>query len=234
MNQRSRWDAPDTVAGFSQSPPNPFLIRFAAEELQPGAGWLLDIGCGAGRNAIPLARLGWQVLGVDLSRPMQEAAASRAAKESLSARARFAVAQMDALPARDGTFDFIVAHGVWNLARSAAEFRRAVADAARVAKPHAPLFVFTFSRHTLPDDAQPVSGEPFVFTQFSGEPQCFLTAAQLVSELDSAGFAIDARVPLAEHNLPKPGALDSIRTPVIYEGVFRRVPTRIGSSSGAF
>ena len=52
---------------------------------------------------------------------------------------------------------------------------RAVDEAARVAKPGAGLFVFTFSRHTLPAETLPVAGEPFVFTQFSGEPQCFLT-----------------------------------------------------------
>ena len=45
------------------------------------------------------------------------------------------------------------------------------------------LFVFTFSRHTLPPDTQPVPGESFVFTQFSGAPQCFLTEPQLLTEL---------------------------------------------------
>ena len=40
---------------------------------------------------------------------------------------------MDAIPARDRAFELIVAHGIWNLARSSAEFRRAVAEAARVA-----------------------------------------------------------------------------------------------------
>jgi hypothetical protein len=47
----------------------------------------------------------------------------------------------------------VVAHGIWNLARTTTEFRRAIAEAARVARPGACLFVFTFSRTTLaPDD----------------------------------------------------------------------------------
>jgi hypothetical protein len=130
---------------------------------------------------------------------------------------------MDRLPVRDRTFDLIVAHGIWNLARSAAQFRRAVAEAARVAAPDASLFVFTFSRHTLPADAAPVAGEPFVFTQFSGEPQCFVTAEQLVRELASAGFVLDESVvPFAEHNRPPTGVIHTGRTPVIFEGAFRR------------
>lgn len=86
---------------------------------------------------------------------------------------------MDDLPLRDASVDLVVAHGVWNLARSAAELRRAIAEAARVTRPGAGLFVFTFSRATLAPDDQPVPGEPFVFTQFTGEPQCFLTETDL-------------------------------------------------------
>jgi hypothetical protein len=80
--------------------------------------------------------------------------------------------------------------------------------------------VFTFSRHTLPDSAAPVPGESFVFTQFSGEPQCFLTDVELVAELAAAGFAPDPAVPLTEHNRPPAGVLRA-GGPVIYEAAFR-------------
>ena len=118
--------------------------------------------------------------------------------------------------------DFVVAHGIWNLARSAAQFRRAVDEAARVATPDAALFVFTFSRHTLPARSTPVAGEAFVFTEFSGEPQCFLTEAQLDTELARAGFVRDRTAPFHEYNVPKPGTLPMGNAPVIYEAVFRR------------
>jgi hypothetical protein len=128
---------------------------------------------------------------------------------------------MTDLPARDRGFDLIVAHGIWNLARSAVEFRQAVREAARIAAPGAALFVFTFSRSTLPADAEPVPGEPFVFTQFSGQPQCFLTRAQLVDELAAVGFVPDGVIPFTEHNLPAVGAIHVARTPVIFEAAFR-------------
>jgi hypothetical protein len=131
---------------------------------------------------------------------------------------------MDCLPVSDASTDFMVAHGIWNLARSAAEFRCAVAEAARSAKPGAALFVFTFSRHTLPAEAEPLTGETFVFTQFSGQPQCFLTEDQLLEELAAASFVPDPGVSLRELNRPAAGALRTGGGPVIYEGGFRRAP----------
>jgi len=114
-----------------------------------------------------------------------------------------------------------VAHGIWNLARSGQEFRHAVAEAARVARTGAALFVFTFSRNTLPPSADSVAGEAFVFTQFSGSPQCFLTEDQLLEELRAAGFAPDPELPLRELNRPDRGSLACGGGPVIYEGGFK-------------
>jgi SAM-dependent methyltransferase len=182
----------------------------------------LDLGCGAARNTVPLARLGWEVTGTDLSWPMLRAARQRAEREQVGDRVSLVLAPMDRIPAQDRSFDLLVAHGIWNLARSAAELRRALREAARVARPGAGLFVFTFSRHTLPADSPPVPGQPFVFTEFSGQPQCFLTEPQLFAELEAVGFVPDAAVPLTEYNRPRPGSLQKTAGPAIYEAAFRR------------
>ena len=215
------WSSANTVAGFARSTPNEVLIRRAGEALATrSSGRLLDIGCGAARNALPLAQLGWDVLGLDLSWPMLRAAVERAAGVHLDSRLHFALAPMEHLPVRDRSIDFVVAHGIWNLAPSSTIFRGAVAEAARVAKPGASLFVFTFSRNTLPPDTRPIADEPFVFTQFSGQPQCFLTDAELVAELDAAGFALDGSI--TEYNRRPASGLVSGTGPVIYEAVFKR------------
>lgn len=218
----SRWSTPGTVSGFASSPPNPVLVAFAERHLArtPG-GRALDVGCGAARNAVPLAAMGWDVVGVDLSWPMLEAAAGRAAGDGVGSRVHLVQAAADALPLADRTADLVVAHGIWNLAASSAEFRAAVAEAARVARQGAGLFVFTFSRHTLPPGAEPVAGERFVFTQFSGQPQCFLTRDELFAELGAAGFVPEASVPLTEHNRRDRPSLGG-GPPVIYEAAFRR------------
>ncbi|HSG08540.1 MAG TPA: class I SAM-dependent methyltransferase [Longimicrobiales bacterium] len=218
----TNWSAPGTVRGFAQSAPNAVLMRFAEGEVRRcGHGHALDLGCGAGRNAVPLAGAGWNVLGLDLSWPMLLAAADRGAAAGLSDRLAWALSPMEQIPARDRSFDLIVAHGIWNLATSSRIFRRGVEEAARVARPGAGLFVFTFSRNTFPTDTAPVPGEPFVFTQFSGEPQCFLTEEQLIQEMARVGFVIDPAVPMTEYNRPSPAVARLGGPPVILEAAFR-------------
>ena len=219
----SSWSSPEVVATFSTTPPNARLMHFATQEFGGHtAHRLLDIGCGAGSNAIPLAAMGWDVLGVDLSQAMLAAAQQRAQGHALADRLTFQRAPMEKLPAEDQSCDFIVARGIWNLARSTSEFRHALREAARVARPDAALFVFTFSRNMLVADAEPVPGEPFVFTQFSGDPQCFLTEAQLIEELDAAGFTLEPGEPVKEIDFRPPHARQTHSAPVIYEGIFRR------------
>ena len=178
---------------------------------------VLDIGCGAGRNAVPLAAEGFDVVGIDLSRPMLAAASRR----DQCGRIRMIEGAMDDLPIRSRSIDLIVAHGIWNLARSDAEFFQATAEAARVAAPGAALFVFTFSRNTLPPGAVPVDGQRFTFAQFSGEPQIFLTREQLLVEMRVAGFSLDQELPVRELNLPPTGQRRIGGVPVIFEAAFR-------------
>ena len=170
-------------------------------------------------------------MGTDLSLPMLTAAAARVADAELANRVRLLRASMDQLPFASAGFDFIVAHGIWNLARTGAEFRQAVREAARVARAGCALFLFTFSRNTLPETAEPLPGESFVFTQFSGQPQCFLTEEQLVSELAACGFEPDPLLPVRELNRPKKGSLLSSTAPVIYEALFRALRTPLSASA---
>lgn len=216
-----RWEHPQTVAGFATALPNEQLLAFARRVLSGrNDATCLDIGCGAARNSGPLAELGYRVTGTDLAEPMLVAARERLAGSDL--KVEFIHAPMAPLPFGDAEFDLVVAHGIWNLARSTAEFRSAVSEAARVAKTGAGLFVFTFSRNTLPPGAQPDEGEVFAYSSWNGEPQIFLTEEELIDELGRAGFVREADRPLAEYNRPAPGVVRAGGPPVIYEGTFIR------------
>jgi SAM-dependent methyltransferase len=216
----SRWEDPRTAEGFAVGPPNAQLVEFACARFRPGAS-CVDLGCGALRNAVPLAELGYRLVGVDLSQSMIRTAAARL-RASGSSNVQIVRAPMAPLPFEAGVFELVVAHGIWNLAASGAEFRAAVGEAARVARPGAGLFLFTFSRHTLPPDATPDAGETFVFSSWNGEPQCFLAEDEIIDELGRAGFVRDSAGPLTEYNRPAPGELRAGGRPVIYEGTFVR------------
>lgn len=221
-----RWEDPRTVAGFVSGAPNAVLLAFAERIAAASTAFpprCLDIGCGAARNAVALSEIGYDVAAIDLSEPMLTGARDRLRAHPGSAAVRLALAPMAPLPFPDDTFDLIVAHGIWNLSRTDVEFRAALREAGRVARSGAGLFVFTFSRHTLPDDAQPESGSNYVFSSWNGEPQCFVREDELTDELRRAGFARTGTEPMTEYNRAKPGQPRAGGAPVIYEATFTRL-----------
>src|SRR3954449_3968478 len=69
---------------------------------------VLDLGCGDGTTALPEARLGADVLGVDISRNLLEAATRRAREEGLS-NCRFQHGDASNLhELQDRSFDLVV------------------------------------------------------------------------------------------------------------------------------
>jgi len=131
MTETSRWDEAGTVGSFSTAAANRVLLEFVrTESACCPRRRILDVGCGAARNAAPMAAQGGTVVGTDVSWPMLVAARRRVATEGVAGRVALVRASMDYLPLRDASVDLVVAHGIWNLARTAAEFRRAVAEGA--------------------------------------------------------------------------------------------------------
>jgi SAM-dependent methyltransferase len=103
------------------------------DELLPAPGHLtLEVGCGEGRVARDLARLGHTVVGLDASPTL--AAMATAADPA----GRYLAADAAALPFGDGCFDLVVAY---NSLMDVDDMPAAVAEAARVLQPGRPLCV---------------------------------------------------------------------------------------------
>ena len=84
----------------------PGALEYLAR-LEAGHGVLmLDVGCGAGQIAIPAARAGAQVTGIDIASNLVEHARKRAAQEGLTIR--FDEGDAEQLPYPDASFELVV------------------------------------------------------------------------------------------------------------------------------
>jgi ubiquinone/menaquinone biosynthesis C-methylase UbiE len=116
----------------------------------PGAGDVLDVACGFGRHAVPLARAGYRVVGVDRSEALLGEARRRAGEEG--PQPRLVRADYRELPLKDASFDAAV-----NLFTSLGylgdeEDVRVLAEIRRVLRPGGRLVIETTHRDLLVRD----------------------------------------------------------------------------------
>ena len=163
--------------------------RAVAAELGLGAGMrVLDIGCGSGEFVALAAELGADTSGIDAAEGMLAVARRRAPAADLRA------GPMESLPWPDGTFDAVTA---FNALQFAADFRTALAEAARVTRPGGHIAICNWSSGDLPTvfarsrDPAPPSPGP--------EPPAVREPGVLESECRAAGLE---PVAAAEVDLP--------------------------------
>ena len=83
----------------------PFWTRLAAA----AGGPVLELGCGTGRVAFPLARAGVNVVGIDRSAPMLDRARRRARRSAARARVRLVRGDIRHLPFPPRRFPLVIA-----------------------------------------------------------------------------------------------------------------------------
>lgn len=101
---KASWMAGDfgKIAEYSAKEEEDFVSRIG---IRPGTR-VLDVACGTGNTAIPAARAGVDVTGVDIAINLLEQAAQRAKSENL--QARFHEGDAEQLPFGDAQFDYVV------------------------------------------------------------------------------------------------------------------------------
>lgn len=104
QNLKNMWMSGDfgKVAAMSAKEAEHFVSRLNI----PRGAKVLDVACGTGNLAIPAARTGAQVTGVDIATNLLEQARERAAKENL--QIKFDEGDAENLPYADGSFDVVM------------------------------------------------------------------------------------------------------------------------------
>jgi 2-polyprenyl-6-hydroxyphenyl methylase/3-demethylubiquinone-9 3-methyltransferase len=202
------WDADGPMAPLHRVTPtrvswarDSVLRHFRREEEAgpPLAGLeILDVGCGAGLFAEPLARLGGDVLGIDPS-PASIGVARRHAEET-GARLAYRAATLEEIAAEPRRFDVVSAMEVVEHVADPAKF---VALAASILRPGGLLLASTLNR-TLRSFALAIVGAEYVLRWL--EPgthrwEQFVRPEELALAARRAGLKVMERRGVAYHPL---------------------------------
>jgi ubiquinone/menaquinone biosynthesis C-methylase UbiE len=118
----------DYLKHWEYAYPSPELVAVVAAGVPKSGGKILDLGCGSGREAIFLAKCGYDVIGVDVSVNALKIAEKRAHQAKVKVDFRQGSAYK--LPVADTSIDFINDRGLFHLVgekdrpKYAAEARR--------------------------------------------------------------------------------------------------------------
>jgi SAM-dependent methyltransferase len=189
----SFWDSSENVERFAAREPDKRLSELIREYPNPTSVRVLDLGCAGGRNAVLLARNGFDVFAVDSSRAMVAKTRERLTPivGAAEAERRVREGRMDDLFwAEDANFQLVIALGLYHCAQSRAEWDRALSETARVLEPGGKLLVSVFTPETdlSGRGTRPVPGEPGLYEGFDSGRHFLVDAGELDAELARFGL----------------------------------------------
>jgi 2-polyprenyl-6-hydroxyphenyl methylase/3-demethylubiquinone-9 3-methyltransferase len=151
---------------------------------------ILDIGCGGGILAEPLARLGGKVAGIDASQSAISAAKDHAARTGLDIDYQAILAED--LAETGLCFDIIIASEVIEHVQSRPEFLRTMASFGHKDRPS--MAVFTTINRSLPGVILAKYAAEYVLNlapKGTHDPKKFVRPSELKAEAAQAGITID-------------------------------------------
>jgi len=146
------------------SPPLPAVAQFAEHLKQVEAISILDLGCGAGRHAIFLAKAGFHVTGLDVSETALAELHGRMKKDAITG-ITLVKHEMLELPFIDDYFDAILSTNVLHHGRRV-EIKKTIAEVHRVLKVGGTGCVVTLSKNDFRyGDGKRLEPDTFQFTK---------------------------------------------------------------------
>lgn len=177
---REHWDC---------SYPSQELVSYIAAHPPAADAVALDVGCGAGREAVFLAQAGFRTIGSDISPKALEIGSQRAAEAGVEVDFRHSDAL--ALPIDDVSVDFINDRGVFHIVRPEDQPQFA-AELTRVLKPEGVILLRGASEEETEEHFTPITEaaieRSFPSTRFTRGP---LLPIKLVSDAEGT---LDARI----------------------------------------
>ncbi|MDX1488291.1 MAG: class I SAM-dependent methyltransferase [Acidiferrobacterales bacterium] len=141
--QKATWEDGD-YARFAKYMEEGAIDIVSNWQLTPGQR-LLDVACGSGQSALPAARLGLKVTGIDIAHNLIDGANQRARDEGLDAR--FDQGDAESLPFEDASFDTLIS---MIGAMFAPRPDRVASEFARVLRPGGTLYMCNWTPRSMP------------------------------------------------------------------------------------
>lgn len=145
QEMQDRWDSLHGTERYCPRYPDDILVRWAFRNFPLGAsgrGRVLDLGCGAGRNSLFLAKEGFETYAVDISEAGVNETQRRSVAEGLKLITQRAA--VDEIDFPDAFFDGIVCYGVYCYAELD-EIRESLQRVALTLRPGGKMYCMTRS-----------------------------------------------------------------------------------------
>ena len=178
--------------------------RHALKEIVDGTPQrILDVACGTGDSTISIAKAageGSEVTGVDISEGLMALVQGKAEKAGVAGRIGLAVADGEALPYADGTFDRVTcAFGIRNFEhkeQGLSEFRRVLKPGGKVvilelSVPQNRVVLWAYDlyfTHLLPAIGGVVSGDKAAYRYLPASVHRFSAPQEFCRMMELAGF----------------------------------------------